>query len=74
MIEYYIYLLAKSYFWVMTIFQILLILASFTDDNKASYEIRKKKRKEKGTLGTVSIKAIIMWTLYWLAILIYFKI
>ena len=74
MIEHYIYLLAKSYFWVWTIFEILSLLASFTEENQESRKVRKLRKIKNGTYHLIPIKSIIILTLYWLAILIYFKI
>ena len=74
MIEHYIYLLAKSYFWVFTIFFILSLIAFSDKDYKSSRENKKLEDIKNGKYHISSIRAIIYWTLYFLSILIYFKL
>lgn len=72
--EKYIYLLAKSYFIVFTIFFILNLIIYFDADNKKSRNNNKLKKIEKGTYHKISIRASFIWIIYYLSILIYFKI
>jgi len=73
MIEQYIYLLAKSFFWVFTILFLLITILQFDEDYKLSRENNKKDRIQKGTYHSLTIKTLWVWTLYLLSILIYFK-
>lgn len=74
MIEKYIYLLAKSYFIVFTVFFILNIINSYSKEYKQSINNKKLKNIEKGSYHTLPIYILFLWVIYYLSILIYFKL
>lgn len=73
--EYYIYLLAKSYFWVVTALSVLLFfLGLIHPDFIKSEKNRKYERIENGTYHLITRQKLIHLILYLISIFIYFKI